>query len=169
MLVDERDTADVNGDDRLLKRVENALRLLDNSILVPPKLYNFKLTKMQKVMQKAQNNCNIEAQRDEAPKSFVFNQDSVKIPIFVIDHPVGPDSRYNGAAYRENGRVFVLIDEVKTYLNHGDSKDLNNKEQSYGATLKFGSLIIPVDEREEVPDQQQKLDELNELRFIISF
>jgi hypothetical protein len=46
MLVDERDTADVNGDDRLLKRVENALRLLDNSILVPPKLYNFKLTKM---------------------------------------------------------------------------------------------------------------------------
>ena len=52
MLVDERDTADVNGDDRLLKRVENALRLLDNSILVPPKLYNFKLTKMQKVVQK---------------------------------------------------------------------------------------------------------------------
>ena len=169
MLVDERDTVDVNGDDRLLKRVENALRLLDNSILVPPKLYNFKLTKMQKVMQKAQNNCNIEAQRDEAPQSFVFNQDSVKIPIFVIDHPVSPDSRYNGAAYRENGRVFVLIDEVKTYLYNGDSKDLNNQEQSHGATLKFGSLIIPVEKREEVPDQQQKLDELNELRFIISF
>ena len=169
MLINKGDAAAVDGNNSLLKRMQNALNLVDHPTLVSPELDDLILPKIQEVVQKGKSNDITEAELDEGSEPFMFNEDSIQIAILVIDHSIRSRCRNYCSAHRENRRVFVLIYEVKGYLYRTHSSDLNDQEHGHVTFLKFSSLVIQVKERKKIPHKQQKLYELNELRFFISF
>ena len=168
VLINERDPTDIDADDSLLKWVEDALHFMDHDIFVSPKLDDFELPKVEQIMQEWKGDNDIEAERKQGAKSLVRDDDSVQVTIFVVDHPVGPNSRYHRGTDGQGGWVLVLVDEIEANLDDRYTEDLNDQKQCHGAIFELNSFVVPIEEGEKVSNQEKKLDELDEVELPLS-